>query len=180
MKKLLSFVLCLVFALSLTACSEKEEEYVHPIDVEVYAEQGTLSNLGYKLGDSVDETRIAMESLADETNELYFREFEADDYTVMTIGDISCCYKTDDEDAGLTHISKGDETFGFEAGAIVTDVRDKMSKLGYDADERDAKDGELFFLMNDSYTVLEYAVKGNTLLFVFQSNYGLCSTVICD
>ncbi len=180
MKKLLSIVLCLVFVLSLAACKEEEKPYVHPLPIEDFAAQGMLSDIGYKLGDDVDSTKTAMQSLADDTNELKFEERTDGEYTVMSIADIHCCYKTDDKEAGLTHISKGEETYGFESGAIVTDVRDKMSEMGYDAEEREPKEDELFFLMNDTYSVLEYEIKGNTVLFVFQSNYGLCAVAIRD
>ena len=53
-----------------------------------------------------------------------------------------------------------------------------MSEMGFDATEREAKSGELFFLpASAGTTVLQYQIKENTVLFVFQE-HALSATVI--
>lgn len=180
MKKLFSLVLCVIFVLSLAACGNNSNGGSdHSVDVEYYAKLGQINDISYKLGDGVDETYdiISTATLDDEGEYLYY-EYETGDYTVMTDGTVCCCYKTEDKSAGITHIVKYGDAYGFNIGAISTQIRDTMSDMGYTATEREAKSGELFFLPSSSdITVLEYEIKENTVLFVFQQN-ALSATVI--
>lgn len=179
MKKFLSLVLCISFVFMFTACGKdgnKSEK--GSVDVEYYAKLGQIAEVEYKLGDDVETTKNALRELTDEHGEPLLYEMEIGDYTVMNVGEFACCYKTDDTSLGLTHIIKYGNAYGFDSGAVSTQVRDSMSKSDFDADERDAKKGEVFFLPSSSpFTVLEYTVKENTVLFVFEEN-ALCAAVI--
>lgn len=172
MKKLLCLVLCFVFAFSLTACGKSSTNGKrHDVDVEYYAKLGQISDVKYKLGDSVDETKSLLSETPDDHGASNYFDYTMGDYTIMTDGTVSCCYKTDDADAGITHIVKTGEAYGFEVGTISTQVRDAMSKSGLDATEREPKKGEIFFLPSDaSTTVLEYKIKDCTVLFVFNEH----------
>lgn len=184
MKKILSLVLCIIFVFSLTACGgNTKKSSNHEIDIKYYANLGQINDVQYKLGGDVDS---AQESLsADEGNsvdehghEKFYYDYQSGDYTVLTDGTVCCCYKTDDKDNGITHIVKYDGAYGFNQGAISTQVRDTMSDMGYTADEREAKNGELFFLpASAGLTVLEYKIDDATVLFVFQE-HALSATVI--
>ena len=184
MKKILCLVLCIIFALSLTACGGKEgKKSNHSIDVEYFANLGQIKDVDYKLGDDVDKTKESLkakyESLQNgegefaEEDEAFYYDFESGEYTVMTDGNVSCAYATEDKDAGITHIVKYGDAYGFTVGTVSTKLRDTMSAEGFDATEREAKSGELFFLpgaANADTTVLEYKFKENTVLFVFQEH----------
>lgn len=173
MKKLLSLALCLVFALCLTACGDKADgKSSHNVDIEYYAKLGQISDIGYKLGDGADEIKQLLSSSTtdDHGDSLYF-DYESGDYTVMSDGNVCCCYITADKDSGITHIIKYGDAYGFTQGTVSTQIRDTMSDMGFDAQERDAKDGELFFLPSSgTLTVLEYGFGDNTVLFVFEQN----------
>ncbi len=179
MKRFLSLVMCVLLVSGLTACDKKGSSNAkHSVDVEYYAKLGQISDADLKLGDNVEDVKAEFSKTVDEDgNSLYF-DYEAGDYTVMTDGTGCCCYKTDDEAAGITHIVKYGDAYGFSQGSVSTQVRDAMSKMGFDANERDAKSGELFFLPSGgSLTVLEYKFENNCVLFVFEEN-ALSATVI--
>ena len=190
MKKFLSLILCFVFVLSLSACGAKSGKINDGVDIKHYAKLGQIKDVEYKLGGDVDEAKQKLsekylsfangEGELSEENEAFYVDFESGDYTIMTDGVVSCCYLTDKKDEGITHVIKNGDAYGFEIGALSTQVRDTMSKSGYNATIRDAQKSELFFVpgsANMNMTVLEYAFDENKVLFVFQDN-ALCATVI--
>lgn len=179
MKKFLSLILCIGFIFCFTACGKDGNKFEKDgVDVEYYVKLGQISGVDYKLGDDVEKTKSALKELVDEHGESLLYEMEVGDYTVMNVGEFACCYKTDDVSLGITHVIKYGEAYGYDIGTISTQVRDGMSKAGFDTTERDAQKGEVFFLPSSStFTVLEYTVKENTVLFVFEEN-ALCATVI--
>lgn len=179
MKRFLSIIFCIIFAFSLTACGDNSGgDSDHSVDIEYYAKLGQISDLEYKLGDSIEGTKTALSETVDDHGEPMYFDYPSGDYTVMTDGIACCCYKTDDEESGITHIVKYGDAYGFTVGAVSTQVRDTMSDMGYDAEEREAKEDEIFFLPSSTgITVLEYSIKDNTVLFVFQE-HALSATVI--
>lgn len=179
MKKILSLILCVIFVFSLVACGENNDNKLnHSIDIEYYAKLGQINDLQYKLGDSVEKAQELLNKTTDDHGESNYIDYESGEYTVMTDGGVYCCYKTKDRDAGLTHVVKSGEAYGFAVGAVSTQIRDTMKDMGYDATERDAKRSEIFFLpAGADMTVLEYEIQGHTVLFVFQE-HALSVTVI--
>ncbi len=169
MKKILCLVLCVIFVLSLTACGKNGGgNSRHDIDIEYFAKLGKISDVQYAIGDNVDETKSLLAETPDDHGDSNYFDYTSGDYTIMTDGTVSCCYKTEQKDAGLTHIVKSGDVYGFTTGAVSTQVRDTMSDMGFDATEREAKSGELFFLpAGSNATVLEYKIKDCTVLFVF-------------
>ena len=172
MKKLLCLILCVIFVLSLTACGQNNNKNSkHSIDVEYYAKLGKISDVDCKIGDDVDDTKTTLEKTLDDHGWSNYFDYPSGEYTVMTDGTVCACYKTEDKKSGITHIVKYGDAYGFTTGAISTQVRDIMSDMGYNATERDAKKGELFFLpAGADMTVLEYKIKNYTVLFVFQEH----------
>lgn len=179
MKKFLCLVLCIVLALSFTACGKKaSNKSSHSVDVQYFAKLGQINDLDYRLGGDVEESKAKLAETLDDHEWSNYFDFESDDYTVMTDGTVFCCYKTENADAGITHIAKCGDAYGFSLGSISTQVRDTMSEMGFDATERNAKRSEIFFLPTASdMTVLEYEIKDCTILFVFQE-HALCAAVI--
>ncbi len=179
MKKVLCLVLCVFLALSFTACGKNSNKgNQHSVDIEYFAKLGQISDVEYKLGDNIDETKSLLAETPDDHGASNYFDYESGDYTIMTDGTVSCCYKTDDKDAGITHIVKHGEAYGFEVGAVSTQVRDTMSNMGFDAVEREAKNGEIFFLPSGAdMSVLEYKIKDCTVLFVF-SEHAFSAAVI--
>lgn len=179
MKRFFSFVLCIVFVLSLAACGESKAKSDHGVDIEKFAKSGQIEGIDFKLGDSVDSTKKALEETKDDHGDSMYFDYTSGEYTIMSNGAVYCCYETDDKKEGLTHIVSSDTFYGFTIGDVSTAVRDTMAEMGYTAKERDAKSGEIFFLPGGNFTVLEYEISDNTVLFVFQE-HALCAAVIKD
>ncbi len=186
MKKILSLILCLIFVFSLTACGKKEKENTqskpkkHSVDVAAFVEKGEIDTIEYKLGDSVKETDKALKNIKNEEGESnYYQKFSEDrKYIIASAGSVVCRYDVQNEDAGVTYIALSDKAFGFDIGTSVKDVKDAMKTLGHNATERQAKEGELFFLPRTaSATILQYKFGKNTVMFIFV-NSSLSYTVI--
>ncbi len=178
MKKLLCVVLCFIFVFSFAACGKKDKEGELEVDVEYYAKLGQISGVDYTLKGDVDDAKKSLESAESDHDHTVFSEYPSGKYTVMTDGNVACCYETDKKESGITHIVKYGDAYGFYQGAISTQVRDTMADLGFDATERDAEKSELFFLPGSAgLTVLEYKIKDSTVLFVF-AEHALSAAVI--
>ncbi len=179
MKRFLSLLLAAAFVFSLAACSNNKSTVAkRDTDVERYAKNGRISDIDCALGDSIDDAKAVLSATLDDHGEPMYFEYPSGEYTVMTDGEACCCYKTANAASGITHIVKYGDAYGFKGGDVSTQVRDTMAKKGYDARERNAKTGELFFLPGgDTLTVLEYKIKNHTVLFAFQEN-ALSATVI--
>ena len=96
----------------------------------------------------------------------------------MTDGAVCACYKTADESIGITHIVKYGDAYGFISGDVSVQIRDTMTSLGYEATEKDASKDTVFFMpVGADMTTLEYKIKENTVLFIFQE-HALSATVI--
>lgn len=179
MKKIICLILCMIFVFSLTACGkENDKKTNHSVDIEYYAKHGQINDIKLKIGDKVESTKTLLSDTTDDHGESNYFDYESGEYTVMTDGTICACYKTEDASAGITHIVKYGSAYGFNVGAVSTQIRDVMSGMGYEASEREAMRSELFFLPSaTNMTVLEYKIKENTVLFVFQE-HALSATVI--
>ena len=178
MKKALSVILCVIFVLSLAACGNKGGVNNHSVDIEYYAKHGQINDIQFKLGADINEVKTVLGETVDDHGESNYFDYETGDYTVMTDGEVACCYKTDLKESGITHIIKYGDVYGFAVGSVSTAVRDTMTDFGYESVERETKKGELFFLpASADMTVLEYKIKDNTVLFVFQQ-HALSAAVI--
>lgn len=181
MKRILSLMLCIGFIFCLAACGNNSDKANHNIDIKYYANLGQINDIEYKLGGDVDAAQQALsadtENLEDEHEKFYY-DYQSGDYTVLTDGAVCCCYKTESKADGITHIVKYGGAYGFNSGAVSTQVSDTMSSFGYESKEREAKSGELFFMpASAGFTVLEYKIKDTTVLFVFEE-HALGATVI--
>lgn len=176
MKKILCLILCMVFVFSFVACGKKDEKNTqstikkHNVDVAAYVKKGEIDTIEYKLGDSVEETDEALKKIKNEEGESnYYQQFSQDKkYIIASAGAIVCRYDVQNEDDGVTYIALSDKAYGFDIGTSIKSVKDAMKTLGYNATERQAKDGELFFLPKGiEAEILEYKFGKNTVIFIF-------------
>ncbi len=179
MKRIISLCLILVFCFTLTACGDKGKKSELSVDVEYYANLGTMPECEYTLGGDIAEAESKLStSVVDDQGEANYYSYESGNKTIMTDGTYCCCYETENAAAGITHIVKYGDSYGFTQGTISTVIRDAMAAAGFEAQERDARAGELFFIPGGTtLTVLQYDFKENTVLFVFQEN-ALSASVI--
>ncbi len=179
MKKIICFALCIVFVLSFTACGKNSSNKgAHGVDIEYFAKLGQINDLEYRLGDDIENTKTKLAETTDDHGESNYFDYPSGDYTIMTDGTVFCCYKTEDASAGITHIVKNGDAYGFTIGTVSTQIRDTMSNMGFDATEREASRQDIFFLPAAAdMTVLEYRFEQTNVLFVFQE-HALSATVI--
>ncbi len=172
MKRIVSVCLILVFCFSLAACGEKDKKGELSVDVEYFAKLGSMPECEYTLGGDVKEAEDKLSvSVVDDHGEANYYSYQSGDKTVMTDGTYCCCYETENSAAGITHIVKYGDSYGFAQGTVSTVIRDAMADAGFESQERDARAGELFFIPGGTtLTVLQYDFSENTVLFVFQEN----------
>lgn len=173
MKRVIAVCLCFLMIFTLAACSKGGKKGELEVDIEYYAKLGSMPDMEYALGDDVEETEnVLSKSNQDEDHGDYiYSSYEVGEKTVMSNGNICCCYETENKDNGITHIVKYGGAFGFNQGAVSTQIRDTLAAAGYEAKEREAESGELFFIPGAAgITVLQYDFKENTVLFVFQDH----------
>ena len=173
MKRIIAILLCLLMIFTLAACRKDDKKGELEVDIEYYAKLGTMPDMKYSLGDGVEKTEEALsQSNADgDHGESIYSSYEVGDKTVMSDGNICCCYETENEDKGITHIAIYGGAFGFEQGTVSTQIRDTLAAAGYEAKEKEAEKSDLFFIPGAAgLTVLKYEFKENTVMFVFQDH----------
>lgn len=185
MKRVASIVLCVILALSITACGKKEEkkpteQKKHSVDVEALVNEGKIDTIECKLGDDVSKTKEMLKNMKNDHDESTYNERWSKDqkYIIMSAESIICRYPITDDISTVSYIAVSEGAYGFDTGESTKTVIDAMKTLGHTATERDAAEDELFFLpRGTAATVLEYKFEENTLMFVFVDS-GLSFTAI--
>lgn len=179
MKKYLCLFLCLLMCLCFTACKDDKAATTvqHPIDIVSWVRRGGIPEVELKLGDTVDKARTILDKMGvDEHGDPLLQEFESpakEGYTIVTVNTASCVYETQNLENGITHLAYFDGGYGFKSGTTPNKIDEVMKSYGYEATERVAQNGELFFILggnSGAYSVMEYKIDNTTLLFVFFEN----------
>ncbi len=189
MKKIVSIFLCALMLLSFAGCKSDKASAAkkHDIDVEYYASHGKMPECEFSLGESIEEIkktldeRVEGEASDEEAghshSEWEYTVYEENGLGLVALMGINIYYDAADEKTVSELVSFGDG-FGFKSGAVSLEVRDTMTSLGFETTEREAEEGEIFFLpASEALSVLEYSFEQNTVLFVFQDN-ALCATLL--
>lgn len=182
MKKIALF-LAFVFTLSLCGCGEKEKKAQLKVDIEYYAKLGQMTDCDFTLGESLDELdRLVEDSLdAEHTHDedaVIYEQSEHDEYTEISAGNFKYFYLTDKKDGGIGCIVSLDGAYGFEQGAVAVDIKEKLAAAGFEAEEKQAQDNEVFFLPSFArFTCLSYDFGKNTVRFIFENN-ALCACTL--
>lgn len=171
MKKVISFLLVLVFAFSLTACGEKKEKTEGEIDLEYYANLGQMPECKYKLGADADEVHDALYDYAQnaDSEELMFNEYEKDGISGVEDGVFSYFYEDDKKSDGIAYIVSYNKAYGFELGEIILTIKEKIGDVEYTEEEL-TKENAFFIYGVPEGTVLKYKFKENTIMFIFQDS----------
>ncbi len=183
MKKIITFILCMLLTLTLCGCKDTTDNEVkeHSVDVEYYAKIGNIPEHKYQLGADADdmenEFKAEDEAHASENsdghNHSVYSFLEAEDYSFLSYGNANYYFK---EDKKIGCIVSLDTSYGFQIGALTVEVKEALSE--YDAEEKQGNSNVLFFLPSaESYTYLEYTFGENNVIFAFQ-NSSLCATMI--
>ncbi|MBR6903177.1 MAG: hypothetical protein IKN39_04735 [Clostridia bacterium] len=163
MKKILCALLCIILLFVLAGCKEKKTLAKTGVDIAYYAELGFVPESEIKLSDNVPENS--------EDSDYYF----SSDNSLSFFSNGSFNYYYDS--AAVTAIAAFSNMYGFEAGDVSIELTDTLDSQGLKYTEREPKDGELYFLPNGNFTVIECNGLKNNLIFVLEDN-SLCAALL--
>lgn len=179
MKKI-ALLLVFVFTLSMCGCGSKEKKTQLDIDIEYFANLGQMTDCDYVLGESLDEIDKLVEEGLDiyDDDALVYKQTEYDGYTGISAGNFCYYYVTDKKSNGIGCIVSLDGAYGFAQGDMAIDIKEKLASAGFEAEEKNAVDGEVFFLPSFAqFTCLSYDFGKNTVKFIFENN-ALCACTL--
>ncbi len=183
MKKVLGslLVFCLVFSLS--ACKDKQKEEVKTavIDLEYYSKLGQMPECEYTLGYDAEKLIEYYEGEAEKhegehTHAFVFNVYEGDEYTEINTGDFTYYFREDDKEKKISCIVNYSTGYKFEAGTLITQVKNSLTK--FKVEEKECDMADIFFLpAGGKCSLLTYEFKNSNITFVFIDN-ALSATVI--
>lgn len=163
MKKIICAFLCLTLLFPLAGCKERKTLAKTGVDIAYYAELGLFPESEIKLGDTVPENS--------EDGDYFFSVDESPAF--FSNGSFNYYY----DSAAVTSIAAFSKMFGFEAGDVSIELTDTLDSQGLEYTEHEPKDGELYFLPNGNFTVIECGGLKNNLIFVLEDN-SLCAALL--
>ncbi len=179
MKRILSFLLCLILILSLTACNKNDTSSdVSSVDVEYYAKLGSMPECKYKLGTDIETIKKDLEEHYNDKSEDHavYEVVEGEETVLIDGGDFQYYYYKDKADKGISYIVSFEKAFGFDVGTVSVEIEDALKNFKYT--EEDMNDDNSFFVFGGgSGKVLKYKFSANTVSFVFV-NDALYATAI--
>jgi len=182
MKRFITVIISILLVLSLCACGEKDTNSDgNSVDLEYHVKLGQIPECEFALGDSVDKIKEhysseqeSAEEHSDHSHDIY-EIIEGEKTVLIDCGTYGYYYVKDNEADGISFIVSYEDAFGFEMGALVTDIEKSLSGLKYT--EEDANEENTFFMMGTSGSVLKCNISDYTLMFVFD-NDALCATAL--
>ena len=177
MKKIISVVFLLIFAILLASCAAKDknsnENYV---DIEYYAKLGQIPECEVVLGDIKSEAENILKKPTPENDESFFEIEEGKENVLLNNGIYNCYYKTKNKDDGISCIVTYDKAFGFEVGTLSIEIKEALSS--FELQEESLNEKNAFFLWGAAEgSILKYQTEKNTVTFVFIDN-ALCATAV--
>ena len=168
MKKAVIVFLCVLFVFSFCACKGENQKWSHSVDVAYFAEMGKIPEIELKIGDAVPDNE-ALEKDG-------FAIFADESPAYISNGALNLYFDT--EKNVITKIAGFDSFLGFEVGAISIEVTSALDEQNIKYTEREAKDGELFFLPSaPNRSIVECKGLKHSLIFVFENN-ALCAALL--
>ncbi len=176
MKRIVALFLSVLFVFSLTACGkDTKDDDKFTVDLEYYAALGQIPECEYKLGDSPDEIKTALEAASKENDENIYYFDEGDESSLIDNGIYNFYYKNEKADSGISYIVSYDTAFGFDIGTVSIEVSDAINA---EYTEEEITEDNAFFVWGlENGKVYKYEFDDITVLFVFSDN-ALCATAI--
>ena len=177
MKKIISVALIFILAISFTACGNKDTSSDgNSVDVEYYAELGSMPESKYSLGQDIDTLKTELEELYNTVEEAVYNVVEGETTVQLDSGTFQFYYVKDKENDGISYIVNFDEAYGFKTGTVSVEIKDALKEFKYV--EEDLNDDNSFFVLGATEgNVIKYEFSKNTVSFVFV-NDALYATAI--
>lgn len=179
MKKIVAFLMCLIFILTFVGCGKKEEKKSdNGVDIEYYAKLGEMPELEYALGEDVEKVKAELSAVADgeESHDSVYSVTEGENNVLIDNGDICYYYKKAEPQSGIGYIVNYGMAYGFDVGTVTLEIKEALSDYDY---TEDALTEENAFFMFDTQegSIIKCSFDENTVIFVFKDS-ALCATAI--
>ena len=177
MKRLFSLILAVILVFTFAACGKKDDTSKDGgIDLEYYAELGSIPECEYSLGQDIATLKAELEELYNTEEEAVYNFVQKDDYAEIDSLGFQYYYLNDKESEGVSYIVALDKAFGFNPNTVSVEITDAFK--GYDYTEEALNDKNSFFILGAAEgKVIKYKFKKNTVSFVF-INDALFATAI--
>lgn len=181
MKKLLVILLSVIMLFSFTACGKEEKQEdkkVEPINLEQYANTGSIPECKYTLGSDIETLKEELSAFAEseEGSESLYDVTEGEETVLITNGIYNFYYDKSYKDKNIDCIVSFETAYGFEIGESIITVREKLSTTKFKEEETN-EDNTFFMFVPISGSVIKCEFEENTVMFVFEDN-ALCATAI--
>lgn len=177
MKKIIAILLCLIFVFSLSACKDKKDDNSNKVDIEYYANSGTMPETTYSLGTDPQKIKDELSAIAANAEDEYVYDvIEGENNVLIDNGTFNYYYKKAEPEKGINYIVNYDSAYGIELGSVIVEV--KRAFKGIEFKEETLNEDNAFFIFGaQDGTVLKAEFETNTISFVFVDN-ALCATAI--
>lgn len=177
MKRILSALLVFCILLSFSACKKEDtSSQSSGIDVEYYAELGSMPECEYSLGQDVDTLKDKLEEIYNTDEEAVYNVVEGKSTVQIDSGAYQYYYVKDKKSDGISYIVSFNKAFGFETGTVSVEISDALKE--FKSVEEKLNDDNAFFVLGAPVgKVLKYKFSKNTVSFVF-INDALYATAI--
>lgn len=177
MKRFLSALLIVCILLSFAACGKADTSSdKNGIDIEYYAELGSMPESKYSLGQDIDTLKQELEEIYNTEEEAVYNVVEGKSTVQIDSGAFQYYYVKENESDGISYIVNFNKAFGFEIGTVSVEISDALKE--FKSVEEDLNDDNAFFVLgNQDGKVLKYKFSKNTVSFVFV-NDALYATAI--
>ena len=177
MKRVLSFILVFALILSFAACGKKDTSSTdNGIDVEYYAELGSMPESEYSLGQDVDTLKTKLEEIYNTVEESVFNVVEGEKTVQIDSGTFQYYYVKEKQSDGISYIVNFDKAYGFAPGTVSVEIKDALKDFKY-SEEALNDDNAFFVLGSMEGNVVKYKFSKNTVSFIFV-NDALYATAI--
>lgn len=179
MKKIFALLLCFAMLFTLCACGEENEEKKHSVDIEYYANLGSIPEGEFSLGEDPETLKDKLDEKQKESEDghYHYNVQEGETEVLITDGGYEYYYKKALADKGIAYMVSYDDAYGFSIGTVSLDLKNALA--GYEIKEETASVDNVFFFMGDFANTTLYTIEfeKNTVMFLFEDN-ALCATVI--
>lgn len=182
-KKLLSFVFCLIFVLVCCGCNSKEENnsdissvesLAHSMNILAYAEKGEIPEIPYQLGANIDNLKETFMDHIEAGSEIHGLEISEGEKTVwLDGGSMMFCYEKAKAEQGISVLIAREYAYDFSLGGVYA-TDDVISAVGSDQYVKaPATNTDAFFLpvIPDNCECITYNAGNYVLKFILIDDY---------
>lgn len=176
MKKIICALMSILLLFSLSACKNDTKKQDNIADLSYFVKLGQIPECEYKIGDSVDDIKAALEEAVQTSEDAVYDFIEGEENALIDGGLYSYYYKKAKKNKGISYIISYDTAFGFEIGTFSVEIENAYEDIKFT--EEEMNDENSFFLFGKTEgKVLKAEISDYTVSFLFVDN-ALCATTV--